>query len=255
MVDGVLYIACGRPYAEAAAESAQSVRAVSPGLPVALATDGRPPAGFDEAIRLDENDVKRAKIVGMMASPFDRTLYLDVDTYAAGNVSEIFRLLDVFDLAAAHAPLRVPYPVDDVPDSFPELNTGVVAFRRGENVERFLHAWLREYEAGGRPPKDQPSFRRALYSATDIRISVLPPEFNLRFWMGGYYNHPVRILHGSGDAAIYQEIAALLNGRVKNWHYRGVFIGSTLFGKRAQVVGRFPKLPKRVKLKNREAPT
>jgi hypothetical protein len=250
MADGVLYIARGEAYVGAAVESARAVRAVSPELPIALATDGVAPAEFDEAIALEEHDVKRAKIVGMMASPFDRTLYLDVDTYAVSDVSEVFALLDVFDLAVAHAPFRVPFPDDAVPDSFPEHNTGVVAFRGGENLDRLLRTWLREYDSGGTRLKDQPSFRRALYSATDVRLAVLPPEFNLRFWIGGFYNHPVRILHGSGDAGIYQEVAALLNGRVKNWRYRGVFIGSTLFSKRAEVVGQFPRLPKRVKLKN-----
>jgi hypothetical protein len=253
MVDGILYIARGASYVEAAAESARSVRVVSPGLPIALATDGTSSTEFDETIQLSESDVRRAKILGLMASPFDRTLYLDVDTYAADDVSELFTLLDVFDLAVAHAPMRVPDPLDDVPDSFPELNAGVIAFRRSANVQRFLHSWLREYESEDAPLRDQRSFRRALYTATDVRPAVLPPEFNLRFWMAGYYNQRVRILHGWGDQAIYGEVAALLNGRVKKWRHQGVFIGSTLFGKRAQIVGRFPDLPKRVKLKNRHA--
>src|SRR5206468_5798153 len=100
---------------------------------------------------------------------------------------------------------------EDVPDAFPELNTGVIAFRRSEAVSRLLQTWLKEYDrlAPQKPPsKDQPSFRRAVYQATDVRLAVLPPEFNLRFWMAGFHNQPVRILHGWGSAKTYREVAA-----------------------------------------------
>jgi hypothetical protein len=249
MADGVLYVARGERYVEAAVESARSVRAATPDARIALATDEpQVPEGFDDAIRLSEPDGYRAKIVSMLASPFERTLALDVDTYAAGDVSEVFRLLDEFDLAAAHAPNRVTLPLDDVPDAFPELNTGVIAFRRSEAVSRLLQTWLEEYDRLARqkpPSKDQPSFRRAVYRATDVRLAVLPPEFNLRFWMAGFHNQPVRILHGWGNEATYREVAALLNDQVTSRRYRGVFTGRTLLDERAEVVGRFPERPPR----------
>jgi hypothetical protein len=244
MVEGVLYIARGDRYVEAAVQSAQSVRRAMPGVPIAIATDGAAPAGFDQAIAIDEPDGYRAKILGVLGSPFDRTLVLDVDTYAVADVSDVFRVLDAFDVAAAHAPNRVQLTLEDVPDSFPELNTGVIALRRTEPVERVLNAWLDEYDrlVPLKPPsKDQPSFRRAVYSARDVRLAVLPPEFNLRFWMAGYYNQPVRILHGWGDTETYQKVAALLNEPATSRRYRGVFIGRALLNKHAEVVGRFPK--------------
>ena len=106
MVEGLLYIAHGSKYVEAAVGSARSVRRVTPGMPIAIATDGPAPAEFDEAIPIDEPDGYRAKIVGMLNSPFDRTLMLDVDTYAAADLSEVFQVLDQFDIAAAHARRR-----------------------------------------------------------------------------------------------------------------------------------------------------
>jgi len=243
MVEGVLYIARGGKYVEAAVESARSVRRVTPGIPIAIATDGSVPAGFDEAIQIDEPDGYRAKIVGMIASPFDRTLMLDVDTYAAADVSETFRVLDAFDVAAAHAAkrvsLRVSLPFDDVPDSFPELNTGVIALRKNERVRRLLQAWLEEYDRLGW--LDQPAFRRVVYKATDVRLAVLPPEFNLGFWKAGYNNQHVRILHGWAGRETYERVAAILNEPVTSRRYRGVFIGGALFDKQADVVARFPE--------------
>src|SRR5262245_17260538 len=142
MSDGVLYVARGERYVEAAVQSAKSVRRVTPGVRIAIATDSPAPADFDDAIALSEPDSYRAKI----ASPVERTLLIDVDTYVAADVSEAFRILDAFDVAAAHDPNRASLPLDDVPDSFSELNTGVIAYRRTEQVERLLHAWLNEYD-------------------------------------------------------------------------------------------------------------
>ena len=248
MADGVLYVARGDRYLEAAVQSARSVRRVSPAVPIAIACDAPAPVEFDEAVALTEPDGYRAKILGLLASPFERTLLLDVDTYAVADVFEVLAVLDVFDVAAAHAPNRVALQLDDVPDSFPELNTGVIALRRTEAVQRFLHAWLDEYDRmlPLKPPsKDQPSFRRALYRTADVRLAVLPSEFNVRFWKAGYYNQPVRILHGWGDTATYEQVAAVLNDPVKNRRYRGVFIGRTLLDKSAEAAGRFPEKPER----------
>jgi hypothetical protein len=250
MSDGVLYVARGERYLKAAVQSAQSVRRVTPDVEIAIATDSPAPAAFDRAIALYEPDGYRAKILGMLASPFDRTLLIDVDSYVAADVSEAFRILDAFDIAAAHDPNRASLPLDDVPDSFAELNTGVIAYRRTEPVDRLLHAWLEEYDrlAPLAPTSyDQPSFRRALYRATDVRLAVLPPEFNTRFWKAGYYNQPVRILHGWGSTDTYEEVAALLNTRVKSRRYRAVIIGYALIDERAELVGRFPEKPARIR--------
>jgi hypothetical protein len=244
MADGVLYVARGDRYLEGAVQSAHSVRRFTPGVRIAIATDSPAPAAFDEAIALSEPDGYRAKIVAMIASPFDRTLLIDVDTYAAA------------DVAAAHDPNRASLPLDDVPDSFPELNTGVIAFRRTEQVERLLHAWLDEYDRLaplGPTSYDQPSFRRALYKATDVRPAVLPSEFNLRFWKAGFHNQPVRILHGWGSTDTYEKVAALLNEQVTSRRHRAVVIGYALVDERAEVVGHFPEKPERIRKAGRNA--
>jgi hypothetical protein len=257
MADGVLYVARGGRYLEAAVESARSVREAMPAARIAIATAEPAPDEFDETIPLTEPDGYRAKILGMIASPFDRTLFLDADTYVAADVSELFRLLDTFDVAAAHAPVRVTVPLDDVPDAFPELNTGVIAFRRAGNVERLWQAWLDEYDrlAPLKPKsKDQLSFRRAMYSATDVRLAVLPTEFNLRFWKAGYYNQRVRIVHGWGDPATHRAVAATLNEPVTSHRYRGLFTGNALLDRHGAVAGHFPRKPKRINPEARRDP-
>lgn len=256
MSDGVLYVAQGERYLEAAVQSAKSVRRATPDVRIAIATNSPAPAEFDDAIALSEPDSYRAKIVAMIASPFDRTLLIDVDTYVAADVSEAFRILDAFDVAAAHDPNRASLPLDDVPDSFSELNTGVIAYRRNEQVGRLLHTWLNEYDrlAPLEPTSyDQPSFRRSLYQATDVRLAVLPSEFNLRFWKAGFHNQRVRILHGWGSTETYEKVAALLNEQVTSRLHQAVVIGYAVVGERAEVVGRFPEKPERIRKADRKA--
>jgi hypothetical protein len=44
---------------------------------------------------------------------------------------------------------------------------------------------------------DQATFRVALYQS-EVRFTVLPPEYNCRFVFPAYVQGPVRILHGRG---------------------------------------------------------
>ncbi len=239
-MNGVLYAAVGERYLRAAEISARSVRRTNPTVRLAIATAGTAPGVFDTVLPLREDDGYRAKIVAMLSTPFARTLMLDADTYVAGDVSDLFGLLDRFDIALAHAPNRVVLPLDDVPEAFPELNTGVIAFRRSRRVKRLLRRWLREYERlqpMAPRSKDQPSFRRVAYTSSRVRLATLPPELNLRFRMGGSHNRPVRILHGWAEERVYEHVVALLNGRVEGWGHSAVFAGGKLFDRTGEVVG------------------
>jgi hypothetical protein len=67
--------------------------------------------------------------------------------------------------------VRTPY-------AFPQLNTGVLLFRRSPPVLDFLAAWGAAHAAAGLA-RDQPTFRDLLW-ASDLRPYILPEEFNLR---------------------------------------------------------------------------
>ena len=127
----------------------------------------------------------------------------------------------------------------------------MIAFRKNEPVQRLLHAWLEEYDRLAW--LDQPAFRRVVYKATDVRVAVLPPEFNLGFWKAGYYNQRVRILHGWASGETYERVAAVLNEPVTSRRYRGVFISGALFNKQAEVVDRFPEKVRRWRSKLKQA--
>jgi len=257
---GILFVCAGRKHAEQAAISARSIRNTGTRLPIAIAAAESSPVAsvFDQVVRTAEpGDFFEARILALRRSPFEETLFLDSDTYVARPPAELFALLDRFDLAAAHAPNRTIIDVDDVPDSYPEFNCGVILYRRTALEPAFFDDWLATYRTlKPRDPAsfDQPSFRAACYGS-NLRIATLPPEWNLRFTMGGYANQPVGIFHGWATEAEYRRLAGRLNGDGHGRDHYWVFGGGAYFEKEAggplRRVGRFDAFRSRVAIRTR----
>ena len=184
MRDGVIYVAKGAGYLELAIASATSLRGVNPDLPVDLFTDQSVPADapFDRVHRIPDVPT-RAKIACMPLSRFERTLFLDCDTLVVQPLGDLFEVLERFDMALAHDVRRVSALIREgheveTPYAFPQLNTGVLLYRRSETTQAFFAEWARRYRKAGQA-RDQITFKDLIWSS-DIRFYVLPPEFNLR---------------------------------------------------------------------------
>jgi len=215
----VVYIATGEHHIREAAASLISLWLHNPGTPVTMYVDPAsraslgqlgvpsPPSGELLEI-LDHPNPTYSwsdKPVALSQVEHERALFLDADTRICGNIMEIFDLLAVFDLAAAHAPIRLdPRQPESfakrIPATFPELNTGVLAFRRTTAVARFLEEWGRMHleivhSADPEIVGDQAAFRVALFNSR-LRFSVLTPEYNCRYIFPTYVHGRVRILHG-----------------------------------------------------------
>jgi len=199
---GALYVVQGDSFLREAAFSAASLKAVHPELPVAIYTDASSsiPEVFDIALQV--TDIKTgfgAKIYALGHSPFEQTVFLDTDTYVCGDISALFTLLDRFDVGVAQDPFRaVPYiKVKEVPESFPEPNTGVIAYRSSKQVADLLATWQELYEKQeykGPGWHDQPTFRRALY-LSEAKSVFLPPEYNARIIYPIFVANEVKIIH------------------------------------------------------------
>jgi hypothetical protein len=202
---GVVYVATGDEYVEAARLSAESVRRSNPALPIALFCD-RAPRGADgdpfSAQHSISHPHRRSKVDYLPHSPFERTLYLDADVRVVSDLTEVFGVLDRFDVALAHAHARNHRHTNTawrvaIPSGFPQFNGGVIAWRRSERTSAFLRAWRDAYhESGFR--KDQVTLRELLW-LSDLRIATLPPEYNLRYpkylWLWGRDEARAKILH------------------------------------------------------------
>jgi hypothetical protein len=189
---GVLYIATGKKYVEATINSARTVRDRCPGLEIHLYTDPKSytefgfadsPQPFTTISKID-NPHRRSKVDYICRTPYDRTLYLDSDTAVNSNIEDIFRVLDRFDIALAHAHHRntdtslSAWRVN-IPDAFPQFNSGVMLFRTTPEVLQLLRGWSSAFQESG-ARHDQPTLRELLW-LSNLRIATLPPEYNVRF--------------------------------------------------------------------------
>jgi hypothetical protein len=209
---GIIYVATGAKYLAETLQSLESVRRFMPGVPVTLFTDQSPPAGlFDQVIPVEGGGMGRpAKIRSMAASPYQVTLFLDSDTIMCQPCLDIFWPLEKgYDLAVAHEVYRNEYAFEEFPDSFPALNTGVLAWRKSERTTAFFATWERSYFEVFRHkrPADQPAFRHTLFHS-DLRHYILPSEFNFRT------NYPV-VLGGFARAKIIHDRSPYLHELVR----------------------------------------
>lgn len=185
MTDGVIYVATGEDHRALARQSAESLRRTNPGVPADLFTDAagaEDRALFDRVHRVPEAH-ERAKLDCFALSRFDRTLFLDSDTLVLAPLGDLFEVAERFDLALAHDVRRrsdlVQQGLDEAtPYAFPQLNSGVVLYRKSRAALEFFADWARTYRESG-VARDQIVLKDLLWRS-DVRFYVLPPEFNLR---------------------------------------------------------------------------
>ncbi len=184
--NGVIFVAAGEPWTQRANLAAESVRTQASSLQVDLFTDVPDAADrslFDQIHQI-ENPHVRSKVDCIHRTRFERTLYLDTDVRVVADISEMFRVLDRFDIALAHAHLR-NYPATtatwrvQIPEAFPQMNGGVILFRSTAPVLRVLRDWQDSYHRAGFQ-KDQVTLRELIW-ASELRLHILPPEYNLAY--------------------------------------------------------------------------
>jgi hypothetical protein len=210
---GVLYATAGEKHTHEAVQSAESVRRLMPEIPIVIWTD-RPdllPDGlFQKIHRLDHPTFTTMdRMLPMLNTPFEKTLYLDSDTLLLEPVEELASVLDRCEIAYTQAPrrrccFRAGCGFDPtIPEWFVQPGAGVILYRLTDTIKRVLADWAKLSHAGLKnEPKncgDQPSLWRALYHST-AKMIVLPPEYNYRTVCPSFagQNYKVKILHGRG---------------------------------------------------------
>lgn len=200
---GAVFTATGpEKYLILAKQAALSLKKHNPGLAADLYTDREEvPSVFDQVHRV-ENSWLRSRIDVLRHSRFDRILMLDSDIHVLAPITDIFDVLDRFDIALAHdqernGKLSFTFWRKELPPAFAQFNGGVIALRKSEKVDRFLLDWsaaVRDHGIG----RDQPALREVLWDS-DLRIATLPEEYNLmtfRVMHRWTHLHPApRLLH------------------------------------------------------------
>ena len=203
---GIIYIATGEDNIRDAIFSAKSIKKHSPEINITLYTDkiNITSPYIDQIEEIETNFFQKKlkwlrRIQVLSNSPYEETLYLDADTYALENLGEIFKLLKKYDLIVAFASKRVFQRPKNIPNSFPEMNAGIILYKMKSNMKKLFGDWEKFYSRNPLP-HDQPALREALWES-NIKLGILPEEYNIRsskrvhLWIKEGIPNKIRILH------------------------------------------------------------
>jgi alpha-N-acetylglucosamine transferase len=204
MASGYLYVANKPKFIKEAIVSAKSVRQFS-NLPIALiATQDLVNdivlSYFDQIVIVEDLNSYTyiAKIVGLLNSPFDQTIFLDSDTFVCSNIDELFGLLDLVDIATTQEAKKHTYvfPEMKYKNIFPEFNSGVILFQKNEKILKLFNDWL-AISINLHIQEDMPGLREAILKNFDtIKFSILPEEYNSHGYKSMLMLHgEVKVIH------------------------------------------------------------
>jgi hypothetical protein len=130
-------------------------------------------------------------------TPYDRTLHIDADTYIMDGISEVFDVLDRFDLAIPVSTWYMKNNNVNVPMCFPELAGGFFTWVNNEKMKIFFRQVsdrCKEWDSHN----DEGVIRETLYNS-NIRFAVLPQEYNCLVRHPGYLYGSIKVAHGRVD--------------------------------------------------------
>jgi hypothetical protein len=230
---GVVYVSTGAASHAEMVISIKSLKRHNPDLPVAVFAEVTPESlglsvDFFELIEKPYHSIKD-KCSNLWKTPFQQSLFLDSDTFITESLDDLFRLLERYDFCGAHetargqwykSSLKAESKYRSVPDAFPDINGGVLLFKKTDSVMSLLTSWpdhhacnADHFSPAPDPSSrlyitDQLSLRWLLWSNADIILGVFPTEYNaLRYW-GTYLWGKAIIVHGRGDI---EKIATQMN--------------------------------------------
>lgn len=224
IMQGYLYVAIGEKFLKEAIISANSLRKIDNNAHITLVTDNKIDATVFNNIIVKPTTINNFR-EGLLykvehiynSSPYDKTLFLDTDTYICESCLDLFKLLDFFDLAIAQDPTDVNRA--KIPESLEQLkasdlyNTGVILFIKNQRNEALFTNWLNIYKSKinqktVNKENDQTSFIES-WLQSESKIYVLSHAWNARTPFFFTLNQSVKIIHGRHKN--YQKIQKKLN--------------------------------------------
>ncbi len=221
MTRGLLYSAYGEGSVYEASVSAKQAKSVMPDIHItAYAQMYEEVTSVDDVIPISQMELHGRvlpgypdqgmfwKVKNAGRGPYNYTIFLDTDTYIIRPIWEIFELLESgkYHLAAVPDIARFAH---GVPEGFPSLNTGFIAYDDSEETKEFFALWWEYEQAQTDPWADQLTFQKALYDS-GLKFISLPGEYNLRFIFPVQLWGPVSMLHGRPIES-FEGVATMVN--------------------------------------------
>ena len=187
MKKGFIYIANTEKFKSEALKSSKSLKRFT-SYPICILLtndliDDEINETFDDVIVNSElkNYTYFSKVIGMMNTPYDRTVFLDSDTFVCSDLDDLFDLLDYFDFSTTIEQKKHTSKLNNLSlkNIFPEFNTGVIVFKKNKIMKSIFDDWL-SISLESNIKMDMPFFREAVIKNIDkVNFSILPDEYNL----------------------------------------------------------------------------
>ena len=217
MSSGFTYVATGDAFKQEAIVSCRSLKQHMPDAHVTIFThskEGLVTDLFDDVQLINEPKYSFFdKIHAFLNSPYERTVFIDTDTFVCNPVDELFEVLDRFDIAAVRD--HWTGTKDEGPICIDDFNTGLIVYKKCACTQAVFEDWKNIYtqqlESDLPVEHDQPSFRSAVYRNTEVKLYVLPKSYNIRLTAPIFLgvNYLPKVLHGRPPN--FEPIAAKLS--------------------------------------------
>ncbi len=221
---GIIFSATGETCRNEVVTALKSLTDSNPHLPICIFTDkvSHFSDTASETIQVREIPSPQFsfidKIYGFIHTPFDKNIFLDSDTFIVEDISDLFHLLDRFEFAGCHSKgdqaVYSKPPETSLPLSFPDYNSGVIAFKRNRETRTTFETWLKKYKDNPHHKHDQPSLREAVFTSK-LSLYVLPREYNFLPGLAGLINGKVKVFHSpkaSKNTDNFMKFTTMING-------------------------------------------
>lgn len=218
---GVMYIAIGGKSLWQLRRSLASLRHHCPDTPVALFTnqpaDACPKVEYRFAVSATGGYHVKPRFIPWL--PFNRTIYLDVDTVvlSPSAIEPAGLLTDQFGYEAAYVH-GISRRCDKVRIcGVPSMNSGVVMLKKCDRVLRALAHWRRHYHGGN----DEILLTKALLRHA-VPSYILPAEWNCRSRDQVRHYSAIRITHHRHVLRLVQPDGSVPDELLKRWWETGI---------------------------------
>ena len=238
---GYLYVANKSKFIDEAIISSKSLRRFT-NLPIAIVCtaelyNDKLDAFFDKVVvnnTLNEYTYL-SKIIGMQSSPFEGTVFLDSDTFVCSDISNLFDLMDLVDIATTSEVKIHTKELDFIKykNLIPEFNSGVIFFKKNSVIEKLLKDWLKIC-IDNKLQIDMPGLREAiLANFKNIKFVILPEEYNSHGYKSMLIlNGEVKVIHErlgtqwniTTPYFLPFEKALIFSKKINKYHFKRLYI-------------------------------
>ncbi len=183
MNKGFIYYSIGESNIAKAKLSISSLKTQMPTVAVTVFTNN--PSFFSSlsisTVNISSNYSKSKRIELLLQTPYEKTFYIDSDTYFQADCEEIFELLVDSPIILAYTS-SLWQPKVNTPRDYPFLNSGVIGYRLTDEIVRLFTCWRIEMEKALETignSKDEPALQSVL-SSLKVPVRILPTLYNYR---------------------------------------------------------------------------